>query len=393
MPVNKSNDCSCCYEDFCTREFALHKKQQPGFPVSLQIKAVMELGIGMFGDLQHDKNGKIQPAGQRLQELIEEIKLMDETGLDFYGIGEHHRPDYAVSAPEIILAAAATVTKKIKLGSAVSVLSSADPVKLYQSFATVDLISNGRAELMAGRGSFIESYPLFGYDLKDYDALFEEKLDLLLKINNQDPITWKGKFRPALNEQTILPRAVNDHLNIWIAVGGTPESVLRAGKYGLPVIFAIIGGNPAQFVPLFSYYKDVYAHFGHDMSKFQVGVHMHSFFGDNSKQTADDYYPLYSAQMNRVGSSRGWPPYQRHQYDAGRGASGHLIIGDANEAIDKILHMQELFGLTRFSAHMDVGGPSHTALMKSIEIFGTRIAPKVREALKTKNNNGKANQF
>ena len=341
----------------------------------------MELGVGMFGDLQHDKNGNIQPAGQRLQELIEEIKLMDEVGLDFYGIGEHHRPDYAVSTPEIILAAAATVTKNIKLGSAVSVLSSADPVKLYQSFATIDLISNGRAELVAGRGSFIESFPLFGYDLKDYDALFEEKLDLLLKINTTNPITWNGKFRTALNKQQVLPRAVHDHLNIWVAIGGTPESVLRAGKAGLPVIFAIIGGNPAQFKPLFDYYKEVYQHFNHDIDKFQVGVHMHAFFGEDSKQIAEEYYPLYSTQMDRIGRSRGWPPYQRQQYDAGRSNKGHLIIGDANESVDKILQMEALFGLTRFSAHMDVGGPSHKLMMKSIEIFGTKIAPAVRKAL------------
>ena len=342
----------------------------------------MELGIGMFGDLHINKNGQIQPAGQRLQELIEEIKLMDEVGLDFYGIGEHHRPDYAVSAPEIVIAAAATVTKNIKLGSAVSVLSSSDPVKLYQSFATIDLISNGRAELMAGRGSFIESFPLFGYSLDDYDELFEEKLELLLQIDRSARITWQGKFRPALNNQQILPRAVNDHLNIWVAVGGTPGSVLRAGKHGLPVIFAIIGGNPAQFKPLFEYYRNVYSHSGHDISKFQVGVHMHSFFGDDSKQIAEEYYPVYSAQMDRVGRSRGWPPYQLQQYITGRSPNGHLIIGDANESIDKILHMRELFGLTRFSAHMDVGGPSHKLLMRSIEIYGTKIAPKVREALK-----------
>ena len=342
----------------------------------------MELGVGMFGDNHFDKDCKPQSSGQRLQELIEEIKLMDEVGLDFYGIGEHHRVDYAVSTPEIILAAAATVTKNIKLGSAVSVLSSADPVKLYQSFATIDLISNGRAELVAGRGSFIESYPLFGYNLEDYDELFEEKLDLLLKINNENPITWKGKFRAALNKQEILPRAVNDHLNIWVAVGGTPESVLRAAKHGLPVIFAIIGGNPAQFLPLFNYYKEAYQRFNHDMNKFQVGVHIHAFFGDDSQQIADEYYPLYAAQMSRVGSSRGWPPYQRQQYDIGRGKKGHLIIGDTNESIEKILQLQELFGLTRFSAHMDVGGPSHASLMKSIEIFGTKIAPKVREALR-----------
>jgi len=336
----------------------------------------------MFGDVHINKNGETQPAGERLRELMEEIKLMDETGLDFYGIGEHHRPDYAVSAPEIILAAASTITKNIKLGSAVSVLSSSDPVKLYQSFATIDQLSNGRAELMAGRGSFIESFPLFGYNLDDYDSLFEEKLELLLKINQTNPISWKGKFRPALDNQLVLPRAMNDHLDIWVAVGGTPESVVRAGKFGLPVVFAIIGGSPVQFKPLFDYYKDVYKQFGHDMSKFRVGVHMHAFFGEDGKKTAADYYPIYSAQMNRVGRSRGWPPYQPQQYETGRSRSGHLIIGDANEAIDKILYMHELFDLTRFSAHMDVGGPSHASMMKSIELFGTKIAPKVREALK-----------
>ncbi len=341
----------------------------------------MELGIGMFGDNHYDQNGQPLPAGERLRELIEEIKLMDEVGLDFFGIGEHHRPDYAVSVPEIVLAAASTVTKKIKLGSAVTVLSSSDPVRIYQSFATIDQISKGRAEIITGRGSFIESFPIYGYDLKDYNGLFEEKLDLLLKINQQNPISWKGKYRASLNNQEILPRAVNDQLKIWVAVGGTPESVLRAGKVGLPVIFAIIGGNPAQFQPLFQYYQDVYQHFNHDMSKFQVGVHMHCFFGEDSKKIADEYFPVYSDQMNRIGRTRGWQPFSRSQYDYGRGQNGHLIIGDANEAIDKILEMNELFGLTRFSAHMDVGGPSHASLMKSIEIFGTQIAPKVREAL------------
>jgi len=343
----------------------------------------MEMGVGMFGDLHINNKGEIQPAGQRLQELIEEIKLMDETGLDFYGIGEHHRPDYAVSSPQIILAAAATVTKNIKLGSAVSVLSSADPVKLYQDFATLDLISGGRAELVAGRGSFIESFPLFGNSLADYDALFEEKLGLLLKINHENPVTWKGKFRPALENQLILPRAVNDHLSVWVAVGGTPESVVRAAKNGLPVIFAIIGGSPAQFKPLFDYYREVYQHYGHDITQLQVGVHMHAFFGDDSNTTADEYYPVYSAQMDRIGRSRGWPPFQRYQYDAGRKKNGHLIIGDVNESVDKIIQMHELFGLTRFSAHMDVGGPSHASLMKSIEIFGNKIAPAVRKALKS----------
>ena len=342
----------------------------------------MELGVGMFGDIHINQDGQAQPAGQRLQELIEEIKLMDELGLDFFGIGEHHRPDYAVSTPEIILAAAATVTKNIKLGSAVSVLSSSDPVRLYQSFATVDLLSNGRAELMAGRGSFTESFPLYGYNLQDYDELFEEKLDLLVKINQTPQITWKGKLRPALNNQEILPRAVNDHLNIWVAVGGTPESVVRAARHGLPVIFAIIGGSPVQFKPLFDYYRKVWEHYGHAPEKLQAGVHMHAFFGEDSQQTANDYYPVYAAQMNRIGRQRGWPPYQKQQFETGRSPQGHLLIGDAEEAIDKILKMQELFGLTRFSAHMDVGGPSHSSLMKSIEIFGNKIAPKVRDALK-----------
>ncbi len=335
----------------------------------------------MFGDLNINSKGEIQPTQQRLQELIEEIKLMDEVGLDFFGIGEHHRPDYAVSTPEIILAGAATVTKTIKLGSAVSVLSSSDPVRLYQSFATLDLISNGRAELMAGRGSFTESFPLYGYNLADYDELFEEKLNLLLQIDKERKITWKGKFRPALVNQEVLPRPVNDHLSIWVAIGGTPESVLRAGRLGLPVIFAIIGGNPVQFKPLFDYYRKVYEQAGHDPKAMQVGVHMHSFFGENSQQTADEYYPLYAAQMNRIGRQRGWPAYQPQQFEQGRSKNGHLLIGDANEAIDKILKMQELFGLTRFSAHMDVGGSLHQSLMKSIEIFGTKIAPKVREAL------------
>jgi probable LLM family oxidoreductase len=335
----------------------------------------------MFGDVQVNTNGEVQPAHKRLQEMIEEIRLMDEVGLDFFGIGEHHRKEYAVSAPEIVLAAAATVTKNIKLGSAVSVISSADPVRLYQSFATVDGISGGRAEMVVGRGSFTESFPLFGYDLTYYDELFEEKLDLLLQINRHQKVSWKGKHRPALDNQEVFPRAMADSLPIWVAVGGTPESVLRAGRLGLPVIFAIIGGNPAQFQPLFNYYRNVYQHYEHT-APIQMGVHMHAFFSEEGKKTAEEYYPLYAAQMNRIGRQRGWPPYQRQQFELGRSPDGHLLIGDAAEAIDKILKMHELFGLTRFSAHMDVGGPSHLTLMRSIELFGTQIAPKVRAALK-----------
>ena len=346
---------------------------------------MLELGIGMFGDLQIDPTtGKIQSMQQRLQEIVEEIKLMDEVGIDFFGMGEHHRADYAVASPEIVLAAAASVTKNIKLGSAVSVISSTDPVKLYKDFATVDLISGGRAEIMAGRGSFIESFPVFGYELKDYAELFEEKLDLLLKLRTNPTINWTGKFRKSLVNQEIYPRATEGGLPVWIAVGGTTSSVIRAGRLGLPVMFAIIGGTWEQFSALFEVYRQAYEDHGHDMSKFQVGVHMHSFFGEDSKKIADDYFPIYSAQMNRVGASRGWPPYQRSQYDFGRSSHGHLIVGDPNEAIDKILNVSETFGLTRFSAHMDVGSPSHADMMKAIEIYGTKIAPKVREATKNK---------
>lgn len=344
----------------------------------------MELGISMFGDLHVDPaTGKIQSAQQRLKELMEEIKLADEIGIDLFGIGEHHRPEYAVPSPEIILAAAAVITKRIKLSSSVTVLSSSDPVKLYQNFAMVDLLSGGRAELMAGRGSFTESFPLFGYNLQDYSALFEEKLNLLLEINKEETINWQGRFRASLKDQQVLPRAVNNKLTVWIAAGGTPESVVRAGSLGLPLVFAIVAGTPLQrFKPLYDLYKETYQEFGHDMSKFQVGMFSHALFGQDAKATADYYYPLYAGQMDRIGKTRGWFPFQREQYDFGRSEAGALFVGDAEAAIDKILYAQELYGITRFSAHLDVGAPDHHHLMKSIEIYGTKIAPKVREALK-----------
>ncbi|HBX61515.1 MULTISPECIES: LLM class flavin-dependent oxidoreductase [Empedobacter] len=339
----------------------------------------MELGIGMFGDLHIDpKTGYTQTPQQRMSEIIEEVKLMDEIGLDFFGIGEHHRPDYAVSSPEIILAALSTVTKNIKLGSAVSVISSTDPVKLYQDFASVDNLSNGRAEIMAGRGSFIESFPLFGYDLNDYDALFDEKLRLLLDLNKNEVINWRGKFRMPIINQSVYPKPVQEKLPIWIAVGGTKSSIVRAATLGLPIIFAIIGGNPADFNYLFEIYKQVYIENGHDIKTMQIGVHMHSFFGEDSEKIAEEYFPIYGAQMNRIGASRGWPKYTKPQFDYGRSTNGHLIVGDASLAVDRILKYQEMFGLTRFSAHMDVGAPNHLDMMKSIEIFGKDILPKVK---------------
>jgi probable LLM family oxidoreductase len=342
----------------------------------------MELGIGMFGDIAIDpKTGKPADAGQKLKEIIEEIKLADEVGLDVFGLGEHHRPDYAVSSPEIVLAAAAAVTKNIKLMSTVTVLSSAEPVKVYQDFSTLDLISNGRAEIGVGRGSFIESFPLFGYNLKDYNQLFEEKLDLLLQINNNENVNWKGKLRAPLIDQTVYPRAGNDgKLPVWIAVGGTPESVIRAGKLGLPLIIAIIGGMPKQFQPLVQLYKDEYAANGHDITKMQLGIHSHAFVSDDTN-VVDGYFNNYAAQMNRIGRDRGWPPYSKSQYEGGRSKEGALFIGDANEVADKILYMHELFGITRFVAHMDVGAPDHKIMMKSIELFGNKVAPVVRKAL------------
>jgi len=343
---------------------------------------MIELGIDMFGDLRIDPiTGKIEPAAQRMQEIIEEIRLMDEVGLDFFGIGEHHREDFVVASPEIVLAAAAAVTRNIKLGSAVSVISSADPVKLFQDFATVDLISDGRAEIMVGRGSFIESFPVFGFDLKDYAELFEEKLGLLMRLNTQESVTWSGKFRKPLVNQPIFPRPKNRNLPIWIAVGGTPSSVIRAATLGLPVMFAIIGGAIENFKPLFALYRQAWEESGHDLRDFQVGVHMHAFFGRPGEKIVDDYYPVYAARVDRLGAERGWPTYRRSQYDAGRSMHGHLVIGDADYAVEKILHCIETFGLTRFSAHMDTGSPNHADMMKSIEMYGTQIAPKVRQAL------------
>ena len=342
---------------------------------------MMELGIGMFGDLSFDpETGRPGSAKQKLQDILEQIKLADDVGLDVFGLGEHHRADYAVSSPEIVLAAAAAITKNIKLTSTVTVLSSAEPVKVYQDFSTLDLLSNGRAEIAVGRGSFIESFPLFGYNLKDYDQLFEEKLDLLLNINKNEVVNWTGKLRAPLVNQTVYPRASNNgQLPIWLAVGGTPASVLRAAKLGMPLILAIIGGMPAQFQPLVEYYKAEYVKNGHDLAKMQIGIHSHSFLSDEAA-IIDDYYHNYAAQMNRIGMDRGWAPYTKGQYNGGRSKEGALFIGDASEVIDKILHTRELFGITRFIGHMDVGDPSHAKMMKSIEIFGKEVAPAVRKA-------------
>src|SRR5690606_12615995 len=342
----------------------------------------MELGIGMFGDLTFDRQTqKFQPAKQKLNEIVEQVKLADELGIDVVSMGEHHREDYAVSSPEIILAVLATVTKRIKLGSGVTVLSSTDPVRVYQDFATVDLISDQRVEIMAGRGSFIESFPLFGYDLKDYNELFEEKLELLVHLNQNEIINWEGKHRAPIVNQVIYPRPERE-LPIWIAVGGTPESVVRAARLGLPIIFAIIGGMPKQFKPLIEFYKQQYIQFGHDPEKMQIGVHSHTFLADSKQELLDNYFPYYKAQMDRIGKDRGWAPYTKMQFEGGMSPEGALFMGETNQVIDKMIATIEMFGLTRFVAHIDVGGPTHKEMMKAIELYGRKVLPEVRKAVK-----------
>lgn len=342
----------------------------------------MELGLYTFADMQPDgRAGASVNTYQRFQDLLEEIKLADEVGLDVFGIGEHHRPDYAVSAPAVVLGAAAPITKRIKLASAVTVLSSDDPVRIYQSFATVDQLSKGRAEIMAGRGSFIESFPLFGYDLEDYDELFSEKLDLLLEINKNEKVNWQGKQRAAIQNLGVYPRAYQESLPVWIAAGGTPASAIRAAKLGLPLALAIIGGAPEQFVSFTNLYKNTAEKAGQDMSRLQLGINSHVYVAEDSQQAGDEFYPSYSVMMNRIGRERGWPPLSRQQFEYSRSARGALLVGSPQQVVDKILYEHELFGNTRFLAQMSVGLMPHDKIMKSIELFGNIVAPAVRKAL------------
>lgn len=333
----------------------------------------------MFGDLAVDQNtGKFKDAGVKIREILQQVKLMDEVGIDVFAMGEHHRRDYAVSSPEMVLAAAASLTKNIKLASGVTVLSSSEPVKVYEDFATLDLISDGRAEIFVGRGSFIESFPLYGYSLEDYEQLFEEKLELLLKINSEENVSWSGKLRAPMQNQTVYPRAKNGgEIPIWRAVGGTPQSVLSAAKLGMPLIVAIIGGMPVQFKSLIDFYKQEYLKAGHQESKMQLAIHSHTFVSDD-QSVIDGYFHNYKSQMDRIGKSRGWAPYTKMQYDGGKAKDGALFIGNTNEVADKIAYMKELFGITRFIGHMDVGAPENDIMMKSIELFGEKIAPLVR---------------
>lgn len=343
----------------------------------------MELGISTFAEVQPDGvPGRAVNARQRMQELIEEIKLADQVGLDIFALGEHHRPDFLISAPEVILGAAAVVTSTIRLSSSVTVLSSADPVRTFQNFATVDLLSGGRAEIMAGRGSFIESFPLFGYDLKDYDELFDEKLGLLLRVNEAEKISWRGRFRSPIQDQGVYPRPLQAALPIWLAVGGTPESAVRAGRLNLPMMVALLGGTPRQFVPLVKLYRESAQEAGHDVTQLQLGISSQFYVADDAQQAADEFFPSYEVLMNRVGRERGWGPMGRPQFEQLR-TSGPLIVGSVRQAVDKILLQHELFGNTRFLAQLVTGYIPHKQVLRNIELYGTRVAPEVRKALNT----------
>lgn len=344
----------------------------------------MQIGIYTFAETTPDPaTGRTVTAAQRLRDLIEEIELADSIGLDVFGVGEHHRPDFAVSAPAVVLGAAAERTKKIRLTSAVTVLSSDDPVRVFQDFATLDLLSGGRAEIMAGRGSFIESFPLFGYDLDDYDELFSEKLELLLQLRDAERVTWAGEHRAPLEDRGVYPRPLQNPLPVWIAVGGTPQSVVRAATLGLPMALAIIGGMPERFAPLVSLYRETAVKAGHDLSQLAVSINSHAYISDSSKQAADEFFPSYAYVMTKIGRERGWPPTTREQFEASRSPRGALLVGSPDEVVEKILFQYKIFGHQRFLAQMSVGTMPHDKVMRSIELLGTKVAPAVRNAIES----------
>jgi len=340
----------------------------------------MEIGVYTFADLgTHPITKATITPRQRMLNLMEEIELADQLGLDVFAVGEHHRPDYLISAPTVVLGAAAVKTNKIKLSSAVTVLSSDDPVRVFQQFAEIDLLSGGRAEIMAGRGSFIESFPLFGFDLQDYDELFSEKLEMLLKLNEAEIIEWKGTHTQTITRRPVYPRPYQKKLPIWIGVGGTPESVIRAAEHGLPMALAIIGGMPARFAPYVQLYKDVYTKAGHDISAMKLSINSHVYIADDSQQARDEFYPPYSEVMNRIGRERGWPPGTREQFDASTELRGALLVGSPQEVIDKILYERELFGNTRFLAQMSLGAMPHNKILRSMELLATKVMPEVQK--------------
>ena len=340
----------------------------------------MELGIYTFVEnTPLAGSGEVLTPQQRLQNMMEEAGLADQAGLDVYAIGEHHRTEYLASAPPILLAAAAARTKNIRLSSAVTVLGSEDPVRVFQQFATLDQLSGGRAEIMAGRGSFIESFPLFGYELDDYNELFAEKLDLLLALRDSEKITWSGKHRPAIKDRGVYPRPVQNPIPVWVAVGGTPESAYRTGRLGLPMALAIIGGYPEQFVPMADLHRQGARNAGHPEP--MLSINSHGFIAEDSRQARDDAFPAFKLTMDRIGRERGWPPMSREQFDASCTLRGANAVGSPQEIIDKILHQHELFGHHRFLLQLTVGSMPHKKVLKAIELFGTKVAPAVRKAI------------
>jgi probable LLM family oxidoreductase len=339
----------------------------------------VEIGIDSFA-AAHDESSRAVSESERLRNLIEEIEHADQAGLDVFGIGEHHRKDFLDSAPPIILAAAASRTSHIRLASAVTVLSSADPVRVFQNFATLDLISQGRAEMVVGRGSFVDSFPLFGFKLEDYDSLFAEKLDLLLKIRDNEHVTWSGKHRPALTGQGVYPRPLQNPLPIWLGVGGTPGSFARAGALGLPLMVAIIGGHTHRFRSLVDLYWEAGRRAGHSLDELKVGVHSLGYVAETTKEAADDFFPGYARAFTDIGKERGWRPVTRADFDAQRGPEGALLIGSPEEVAEKIVrHSEALGGVSRFTFQMNAGSLPHAKLMKAIELLGERVLPAVRK--------------
>ena len=342
----------------------------------------MELGVYTFAENAIDPaTGSLMSPAARLRAVVDEIILADQLGLDVFGVGEHHRPDYLASAPAVVLAAAAAQTSHVRLTSAVTVLSSDDPVRVFQDFATLDLLSNGRAEIMAGRGSFIESFPLFGQDLDDYDELFSEKLGLLLELRSRERIRWSGKHRPPLDDLGVYPRPVQDPLPVWIAVGGTPNSVIRAATLGLPLALAIIGGTPERFTPMIELYRESARRAGHDPAQLPISINSHTYVAETSQQARAEFYPGYAEVMTRIGAERGWPPMTRQQFDMLCSPRGALLVGSPQEVVDKILFQHELFKHQRFMAQITVGPQPHDQTLRAIELYGSVVAPAVRAAL------------
>ncbi|MDX1646577.1 MAG: LLM class flavin-dependent oxidoreductase [Longimicrobiales bacterium] len=339
----------------------------------------MEIGLYSFAETRIDPDtGRQMEARERVAHLLEEIRLADAVGLDVFGLGEHHRPEYVSSTPATLLAAAAGQTKRIRLTSAVTVLSSDDPVRVFQDYATLDLISEGRAEIMVGRGSFTESFPLFGQDLSEYDDLFSEKLNLLLRIRESERVSWSGRHRPGLDDRLILPRPVQDPLPVWIAVGGNPPSAVRAGSLGLPMALAIIGGMPERFGAFAALYREAARRAGHDPAALPLSINAHGFLADDAQEAAELAFPPFSETMARIGRERGWPPPTREQFDAEAKLRGALFLGEPQDFVDKILFQHEIFGHDRFLVQLTVGPMDHEKVLRAIELLGTEVAPAVR---------------